>query len=89
MVILWDKIPLSNALAMSLQTAQRGGKFCRPAALLFLSYARSNKREARFLGKQNEKWMFEVDEMKNKVWIKLIKVTAPSKATVRDRGEQN
>lgn len=24
-------------------------------------------REIRFLGKQNEKWMFEVDEMKNKV----------------------
>lgn len=26
MVILWDKMPLSKALAMSLQTAQRGGK---------------------------------------------------------------
>ena len=25
MVILWDKMPLSKALAMSLQTAQRGG----------------------------------------------------------------
>ena len=39
MVILWDKIPLSNALAMSLQTAQRGGKM-PPRCAVFPSIAR-------------------------------------------------
>ena len=39
MVILWDKIPLSNALAMSLQTAQWGGK-TPPRCAVFPSIAR-------------------------------------------------
>ena len=39
MVILWDKIPLSNALAMSLQTAQRGG-ILPPRCAVFLSSTR-------------------------------------------------
>lgn len=39
MVILWDKIPLSNALAMSLQTAQRSGKM-PPRCAVFPSIAR-------------------------------------------------
>lgn len=48
MVILWDKIPLSNALAMSLQTAQRGGNL-PPRCLLFICPLLAfNKRETRF-----------------------------------------
>lgn len=47
-VILWDKMPLSNALAMSLQTAQRGG-ISPPRCLLFICPLLAfNKRETRF-----------------------------------------
>ena len=60
MVILWDKIPLSNALAMSLQTAQRGG-ILPPRCAVFLS-------STRFQQAGNPRWETETPK---EIWTEI------------------
>ena len=64
-VILWDKMPLSKALAMSLQTAHRGGILPPRCFLFFCPLLAFNKRETRFWSVRF--WYFELKIMNGKI----------------------